>query len=133
MFNFDALRSAGCAPRRPLAFRAGWPVVLALVFGGGLALPSLAQTAQAVNPSTVEAQVKKFGVGKDVKVTLAGGEKLRGHITRIGANSFTVKLRKSTTEQQVPYNRVVLVKDPGPVFWILIGAAIAVIIIAVVH
>jgi hypothetical protein len=133
MLKSYVARSADEGSIRPLALRAGWTILLALCFGGVLAIPSFAQNAQPASPTIVAAQVRKFGVGKDVKVRLMGGEKLRGHISSIGDNSFTVKLRKTKTEREVPYSDVAMVKDPGPIFWILIGAAIVVIIIVAVR
>ncbi len=113
----------------------GWTALLVLALGGALAAPGFGQKTQTVtvNASAVEAQVKKFGIGKDVKIKLVDGAKLRGHIASIGENSFTVTLRKRSAERQVPYSDVAMIKDPGPVFWILVGAAIVVIIIVVVH
>jgi hypothetical protein len=133
MLKSYVLRSAGYRPFKPLALRAGWAILLALVFGGALALPSFAQNPQSANTATIAAQVRKFGVGKDVKMRLTGGEKLRGHITSIGENSFTVKLRKTKAEREVPYSDVAMIKDPGAIFWILVGAAIVVIIIVAVR
>jgi hypothetical protein len=127
------LRSAGGSSARLRVFQCAWVSILAVVFGSVFALPSFAQSPQAANASAVEAQVRKFGIGKDVKIKLTSGEKLRGHISSIGASSFTVKLRKSKMERQVPYNDVAMVKDPGALFWILVGAAIVVIVIVAVH
>jgi hypothetical protein len=106
---------------------------LLALFVSALPVPVLAKAPQVATPSAVEAQVRKFGVGKDVKVTLSGGKKLRGHISSIGESSFTIKLRKSKSEREIPYNEVALIKDPGPLVWILVGVAIAVIIIVAVH
>ena len=131
--SYYSLRSTGCPRGWWLASHCARIFLMALVFGGVLALPALAQGPQATNPSAIESQVKQFGIGKDVKITLAGGEKLRGHIARIGANSFTVRLRKNKAERELLYSQVTLIKDPGPIFWILVGAAIVVIIIVAVH
>jgi hypothetical protein len=126
-------RSKGCASVDLLAKRRAIIFLMVVVVGGLIALPTLAQSPQVATPSAVEAQVKKFGVGKDVKVRLTDGAKLRGHIASIGANSFTLRLRKNKTERTLAYNQIALIKDPGPIFWILIGAAIVVIIIVAVH
>ena len=90
---------------------------------------AFAQTSPAPDPSLVAAQVKKFGVGKSVKVNLIGGEKLNGHIQSIGADGFTVKLSKAGGERSIPYAQVAEIKDPGPIFWILVGAALVIVII----
>jgi sRNA-binding regulator protein Hfq len=100
---------------------------------GSLTVASFAKVPQNPDPSTVKAQVTKFGVGKEVKVKLVGGERLSGHIESIAADSFTVKLDKSTVEKQVPYDQVVMVKDPSPLTWMLIGAAIVIVIIIIVR
>jgi hypothetical protein len=98
-----------------------------------LAVPSFAKAPQNPDPSTVKAQVVKFGVGKEVKVKLVGGEKLRGHIESIAADSFTVKLDKPVVAREVPYNQVMEVKDPKPIFWMAVGAAIVIVIIVIVR
>jgi len=90
---------------------------------------AFAQTSPAPDPSIVAAQVKKFGVGKSVKIRLVGGEKLSGHIQNIAAEGFTVKLAKSGGERSIPYAQVAEIKDPGPLLWILVGAALVIVII----
>jgi hypothetical protein len=75
--------------------------------------------------------VTKFGIGKAVKVKLVGGQKLSGHIKSIAADSFTVKLDKSATEREIPYDQVMQVKDPSPIFWMAVGAVIVIVIIVV--
>ena len=46
-----------------VAFRAGFVWLLALLLWGAEALPAFAQNPQALDPSAVETQVKKFGPG----------------------------------------------------------------------
>jgi len=102
---------------------------------GLVAAPGIAktpQTTQTMDAATVQAQVKKFGVGKSVKMTLVSGEQVSGHLRSIGADSFTVKVSKSA-ERTIPYDQVTFIKDPGPLMWMLIGAAIVIIIIVVVR
>jgi len=111
------------------ALREGLVLLLALALLGTTTLTTLAKDSQAPDPSLVASQVKKFGVGKAVKVRLMSGEKLNGHIQSIGADSFTVKLSKGGDERAIPYSQVVEVKDPGPIFWILVGAALVIAII----
>jgi hypothetical protein len=79
----------------------------------------------------VAAQVKKFGVGKAVKVKLIGGQKLNGHIQSIGVDTFMVKLNKRGGERAIPYAQVGEVKDPSPLTWMLIGAVAVVVIILI--
>jgi hypothetical protein len=133
MLGADALRSHDFPTIWQPALRRLFWCSFGLLFVSVLAIPGLAKAPQATVPSTVEAQVKRFGVGKDVKVTLTGGKKLRGHISSIGENSFTIRLQKSKADREIRYDQVALVKDPGPLVWILVGVAVAVIVIVVVH
>ncbi len=113
------------------SFRTGLILLLASAMLGTGIVPAFAQAPQAPDPSLVESQVRKFGVCKSVKVWLVGGEQISGHIRAIGADSFTVKIRKST-ERSVPYAQVTGIKDPpGPITYILIGAAIVVVAILI--
>jgi hypothetical protein len=117
----------------------------AVTFRGGLVLllttallatesgVAFAQGPQAPDPAAVQSQVKKFGVGKSVKMKLVNGEQVSGHISAIGADSFTVRINKSSTERTIPYAQVTEIKDPGPIGWILIGAAIVIVIILIAH
>ena len=115
------------------ALRKGLVFLLAVALAGGETVSTFAKQSPAPDAATVASQVKKFGVGKSVKVTLTGGEKLRGHIKSIDADSFTVKLSKAGGERAIPYAQVTEVKDPGPLIWMLIGAAAVILIIVAVH
>lgn len=110
------------------AFRKPLVILLAVAISETAAI-GFAQTSPAPEPSLVAAQVKKFGVGKSVKVKLIGGENLSGHIQSIAADGFTVRLSKAGGERSIPYAQVAEIKDPSPIFWILIGAAAVIIII----
>ena len=109
--------------------RQGLAILLAVALTGAGIASAFAKESQAPDASMVEAQVKKFGVGKAVKVKLIGGEKVSGHIRSIGADAFTIKLGKEGGERVIPYAQVGEVKDPSPLTWMLIGAAIVIIII----
>jgi len=111
------------------ALHQGLAIVLVVALSGTTAGIAFAQTSTAADPSLIAAQVKKFGVGKSVKVTMIGGEKLNGHIQSIGAEGFTVRLSKAGGERSIPYAQVVEIKDPGPIFWMLVGAAVVIAII----
>ena len=115
------------------ALRKGSVFLLAVALASTNTISTFAKQSQASDPSTVAGQVKKFGVGKAVKVKLTGGEKLSGHIQSIGVDTFTVKLSKRGGERTIPYAQVAEVKDPGPLTWMLIGAAVVILIIIVVH
>ncbi|HTV56528.1 MAG TPA: hypothetical protein VMI06_16650 [Terriglobia bacterium] len=133
MLGAHALQPVNSPSMRHVTFGSFLRLSLLALFVGALSIPALAKAPQIAAPSAVEAQVRKFGVGKDVKVTLTGGKKLRGRISSIGESSFTIELRKSKAEREIPYNQAALVKDPGPLVWILVGVAIAVIVIVAVH
>lgn len=113
--------------------RRGLVFLLAVALTGTETVSTFAKQSQAPDPSAVASQVKKFGVGKAVKVTLTGGEKLRGHIQSIGADTFTVKLSKAGGERTIPYAQVAEIKDPGPLTWMLIGACVVIVIIIIAH
>jgi len=110
------------------ALRQGLAILLAVALTGA-GTSAFAKEPQAPDPSIVAAQVKKIGVGKAVKVRLIGGEKLSGHIRSINGDAFTIRLSKEGGERVIPYAQVGQVKDPSPVTWMLIGAAIVIIII----
>jgi hypothetical protein len=109
--------------------RTGLVLLLLAALLGTENVPAFGQTQPS--PSAVETQVKKWGVGKSVKMTLQSGEQVSGHIRAIGADSFTVRVHKK--ERSIPYAEVTEIKDPGPLTWILVGAAIVVVIILIVH
>jgi hypothetical protein len=113
--------------------REGLILLLTIALLGVETVPAFAQASQTPDPSWVESQVKKFGVGKSVKITLVGGEQIAGHIRAIGSDSFTVRISKKSAERTIPYAQVAEIKDPGPLMWILIGAAIVIIIIVAAH
>jgi hypothetical protein len=111
------------------AFHTGLSILLVVAISETTAGAAFAQTSPASDPSLVAAQVKKFGVGKSVKVKLIGGENLNGHIQSIGAEGFTVTLAKAGGQRSIQYAQVAEIKDPGPIFWMLVGAVIVIVII----
>ena len=117
--------------RSTRAFHKGLVLLLAIALTGTETFSTFARQSQSPDPSTVASQVKKFGVGKAVKVKLTGGEKLSGHIQSIAVDTFTVKLSKQGGERTIPYAQVAEVKDPGALTWILIGACVAIVIIII--
>ena len=120
-----ARRSGVAIPHKPIV----WLLILAL--GSILAAPAIAKVPQALDPATVESLVNKFGIGKDVKIQLLGGQRLRGHIASIGENSFAITTAKTHQKQEIPYKQVSQIKDPSPITWMLVGAGVVVIIILV--
>ena len=111
------------------ALRQGLVYLLAVALTCADTVSTYAKESQAPGPSVVASQVKKFGVGKAVKVKLTGGEKLSGHIQSIGGDTFTIKLSKGGGDRAIAYAQVVEVKDPSPIFWILVGAVLVIVII----
>jgi hypothetical protein len=108
-------------------------LLLAAALTGTETVPAFGKQAPAPDPAIVAGLVKKIGAGKPVKVTLTSGEKLSGHIRSIAIDNFTVKLSKAGGERTIPYAQVLEIKDPGPLTWMLIGAAAVVLIIIVAH
>jgi len=84
MLGAHALQPVNSPSMRHVTFGSFLRLSLLALFVGALSIPALAKAPQIAAPSAVEAQVRKFGVGKDVKVTLTGGKKLRGRISSIG-------------------------------------------------
>lgn len=113
-------------------FRNGLVMLLAVALLGTEAVPAFAKEPQTFDPSTVESQVKMFGEGKSVKIWLVGGEMLSGHIRSIGEDSFTVKINRHS-ERSIPYAQVTYIKDPSPLMWLLIGAAIVLVTVLIVE
>jgi len=135
MSNFlDVSENAQTIPGKSVFYssiRTGLVFLLLVALLGTETVSAFAQTQQASAPAAVENQVKKWGVGKSVKMTLLSGEQVSGHIRAIGPDSFTVKVHKK--ERSIPYDQVAEIKDPGPLTWMLIGAAIVVVIILIFH
>ena len=119
--------------RSTQALRKGLAFLLAVAMASAETVSTFAKQSQAPDPATVASQVRKFGVGKAVKVKLTGGEKLSGRIQSIGGDSFTVKVSKTGGQRTIPYSQVTEVKDPGPLTWILVGATLVIVIIIVAH
>lgn len=116
----------------PNTFWKGLVLLLAAAMLGTPVVPAFAQAVQTPDPAAVESQVKKFGVGKSVKVWLVGGERVNGHIRKINDDSFTLKVNRST-ERSIPYSQVTEIKDPSDLDWLLIGAAIVIVTILIIH
>jgi len=129
----DACRVPPVGSLSGRAFRTMLVALLGTAFLGTSTLPAFAQAPPTPDASAVASQVKKFGVGKSVKVTLIGGERLSGHIRSISADSFTVKVAKTAVERPIPYDQVAEIKDPSPLFWMVVGATIVIVIIIIAH
>ena len=113
-------------------FRNGLVGILAMALLAAASVPAFGADQPTPDAAVVAAQVKHWGVGKIVKMTLANGEHLTGHIRSIGPDSFTVKVSK--TQRTIPYSQVSFIKDPpGPLTWILVGAAIVLVTVLIIH
>ena len=110
-------------------FHTGLVLLLVVTISATTSGVVFAQNSPPPDPSMVAAQVKKFGVGKSVKIKLVGGEKLNGHIQSIEAEGFTLRLSKAAGERSIPYAQVAEIKDPSPIFWILVGAVLVIVVI----
>lgn len=126
-----SLRVLTAALRDGGAGRMGLVLLLAAALLGTSTLPAFAQTPQATDPALVKSEVQHWGVGKCVKMTLVSGEQVTGHIRTVGVDSFTIKSHK--TDRTIPYAQVTQIKDPGPLGWLLIGAAIVIVTILIVR
>ncbi|MBV8856491.1 MAG: hypothetical protein JOZ02_05995 [Acidobacteria bacterium] len=82
--------------------------------------------------SAVRAAVEKLGVGSKarVEVKLRDGTKLKGSVSSIGEDSFTITDSKTGASRTVAYAEVARVKEPNRGFWarasVLAVAAVAV-------
>lgn len=133
---------------RRVNFNASWPRarknplpiglsgLLGMLLAFMLTVPSAGSAKDRNPPLTPEgakAAVKQIGVGKEVKVRFTSGKLLRGRLSGIGNDSFSIRTSKHAFETPIRYDEVAHIKDPGPLTWILVGAAIAVIVIVIVH
>ncbi len=123
--RFDVSRGTGA-----LIFHRSVAVLLAIAITSAAGIPAPAKTAKTPDPTAVEAKVMKLGVGEHVMVKLVTGRKLRGHIVGIGEASFTLQPDRTTLKSEIAYDQVLQVKkNPGPIFWMLVGAAIVIVAI----
>lgn len=62
---------------------------------------------QAASPDTAHKQrVQQFGVGTELKVKLAGGDKLRGRVERIGDDSFLLASNDGGAPREIAYSEL---------------------------
>ena len=113
-----------------LAVRRGMAVLLTLAVMTLSIGPAYGASRKMPDPIKSHGKVKKLGVGQHVFVKLSNGTKIRGHIVGLGEDSFTLKPDKRTDTMQIAYAEVLKVREnPGPLFWMAIGAAVVIIII----
>ena len=95
--------------------------------------PARAQAQEAARAaSAVRAAIGKLGVGSKarVEVRLRDGTKLKGSVSSIGEDAFTITDSKTSASRTVAYADAAMVKEPGRSFWarasVLAVAAVAV-------
>ena len=64
------------------------------------------QPATASNLSSVKQQVEQIGVGAEVKLKLAGGEKVRGNIQAIDDQGFVLDSGQQASHRRINYGQV---------------------------
>jgi hypothetical protein len=64
------------------------------------------QTATQSNLNSVKQQVEQIGVGAEVKLKLAGGEKLRGDIQAIDDQGFVLDSGQQASHRRLTYDQV---------------------------
>ena len=105
-------------------------VVAALTLQG---ISAAAKTTKMISPTETKRRVERLGLGQHVMVKTVQREELHGHILKIAPQTFTLKPDRSA-QTGIAYADVLKVrKNPGPVLWILVGAALVVIIIVAVR
>lgn len=63
-----------------------------------------AKLRAASPPAALKQRVEQFGVGTELKVKLAGGDKLRGQVESIGEDSFTLAPKNGGDPREIAYN-----------------------------
>ena len=105
-------------------------LILAMTFS---AVPGMAGPPKLTSPDTLRAKVEKLGVGEHVMVKRTEGPKLHGHITAIDEQSFRLRPDNVQAELLIPYTDVLKIKkNPGAITWMLVGAALLVIVVVAV-
>lgn len=93
--------------------------------------PARVQAQEAARAaSAVRAAIGKLGVGSKarVEVRLRDGIKLKGSVSSIGEDAFTITDSKTGASRTVAYADAARVKEPGRGFWaraLIIGVAAA--------
>lgn len=96
-----------------------------------------AQTARFTEAEKARIKIHKVGIGQNarIEVKLRDNTKLKGYVSQVGQDSFTITDAKMGTTQTVAYDDVIQVKKPGGLSTralALIGAAaVAAVIVGV--
>ena len=86
-----------------------WRKVLAVSLAVWLPIVSLEAKARP-DPTAIQQKVNDLGVDADVKLKLADGKKLRGHIQAIADEDFQVALEREATPRTLSYNQIAELK-----------------------
>ncbi len=114
-------------------------IITILVVNLALGTTAFAETKEekeAKFAEKVKVNIIKLGTGKDarVQVKLKDGTKLKGFISKINEDSFTVSNETTGTETEVPYPNAKQVKgnnlSTGDKIWIAVGVTAVALIIA---
>lgn len=103
---------------------------------GTAAFAETKEEKEAKFAEKVKVNITKFGTGKDarVQVKLKDGTKLKGFVSKINAESFTVSNEVTGTETEVPYPKAKQVKgnnlSTGDKIWIAVGVTAVALIVA---
>jgi hypothetical protein len=123
-------RPVACSPNGGAFWRGGLALLLVVALASAATAPAFAKAPRASDPDIMKQKVEKLGVGEHVAVKRVAGKTLHGHITAIGEQSFRLHADKATSETEIAYNEVRNVKkNPGALGWMLVGAAIVIVII----
>jgi len=95
------------------------------------AVPLQAKSPKLTSPAETKQRVEKLGVGQHVMVRTVKGQELHGHILKIDDQAFTLKPDHSE-RTDIAYTDVVKIrKNPGPIFWMFVGAVVVIVVIVV--
>lgn len=111
-------------------FKSLLSAALAVVLLAGGGLPVFAQTIDASNAEKIKAVVANRGVNekKRIRVKMLNGVKMKGYISRIDDDSFTLAISKTRQPVVIAYRDVEKVESGGLAggarVGIIVGAAI---------
>lgn len=74
------------------------------------------QPATPPYPSSIKQQVERMGVGAEVKLKLAGGEKLRGYLQAIDDQGFLLEKGQQKSQRRIAYEQVARVTPASLVY-----------------
>jgi hypothetical protein len=102
-------------------------VVICKLMGNDIAL-----AAKPMDAATVKQKVDARGIGKDLKVTEAGGTTITGSIVWIGEESFRLKVKNEPQPTEISFAQVTDVRNQGLSKGAKIGIAAGIVVVVVV-